>query len=155
MGGGRGLGDLQETGQVDQKSKDTGDKGGKEEVVEDSKAIVVEIAHGLRVLAAQEKDGSGDQQGKNIVIVHKIDRRVVDSAEGLLDDNGVEGGGNRWKDAKDDAIGRNIDLRGDSSIESAKDDEASSKDKFGGSLSQKRVGEDDGEGENQSTSNLI
>lgn len=155
VGGGRGLGDLQETGQVDQKSKDTGDKGGKEEAMEGSKALLVKAKHDLWVLAAQEEDGSGSQQGKCVVVVDKVDRRVVDSAEWLLDDNGVEGGGDRRNNAKEDTQLGNIELRGDSSVESAKDDEACSEDKLGGRLSEKGVGENDGEREDQSTSNLF
>lgn len=81
VSGGRGLGDLQETCQVDQESKDTGDKCGKEEAVEGSKALLAKAKHDLGVLAAQEEDGGGSQQGKCVVVVDKVDRRIVDSAE--------------------------------------------------------------------------
>ena len=155
VSGGRGLGDLQEAGQVDQESKDTGDKGGKEEAVEGSKALLAKENHDLGVLATQEEDGGGSQQRKCVVVVDKIDRRVVDSDKRLLDDNGVEGGGDGRNNAKEDAFLRNVDLRGDSSVESAKDDEACSEDKLGGRLSEKGVGKNDGERENQPTSNLF
>lgn len=57
-------------------------------------------------------------------------------------------------DTESDAHLRDIQFRGDASVETTKDYEARAEDQIRGRLTQQSVGEDHGEGQDQSSGNL-
>lgn len=105
-------------------------------------------------LAAQKDDGGGGGQTENVVVVDKVDRRVVDSDQRLLDHNGVQRSGDGGQDAKENSELLDVDFGGDSGVESAKYGETGSQDKARGGLTEQSVGKHDCEGKDKTASNL-
>ena len=97
--------------------------------MERRKALGLEPIHDQCALAAQKDDGGGGHQRQRIVVVHKVDRRVVDSRQRLFDDNGMERGRDGRGNAEKDAQLRDVDLCGNTRVESAKHCEAGAEDK--------------------------
>lgn len=126
----RRLGNLQETGQVDQEPKDTRNKSGKQEGMEGCKAIGRETVRDFGALSTEHNQGRNSSERKDIVVVDEIKGRVVDGAERLFDDDRVEGSGDGGDDTENDAGVGDVDLGGDTSVEAAEDGKAGDQDQF-------------------------